>query len=75
SLGKLNDRAALAGMLQITAGLITVSEAERQPDASRAEPLTRVLMDLAVLRDQQQLLPENLLLSDGRILQPAPEKL
>ncbi|HEY9842133.1 MAG TPA: DUF4388 domain-containing protein [Candidatus Obscuribacterales bacterium] len=75
SLGKLNDRAALAGMLQITAGLITVSEAERQPDVSRAEPLTRIMMDLAVLRDQQLLLPENLLLSDGRILQPAPEKL
>lgn len=69
------SRCVLEACLGIQVGEIRVSECQQRLATEQGLPLTRLLMDLALLREERQQLPENLMLSDGRILQPFPEHL
>jgi hypothetical protein len=72
TFGHLEGPAALANWIRLKVGHVFVYESKIPEQMTINQPVARLLMSMAVTLDQASLLPDKLILSNGRELYPSP---
>ncbi len=75
TFGHLQGPEALANWIRLKVGHVFVYESKMPEQMTINQPVARLLMNMAMTLDQSSLLPEKLILSNGRELHPSENRL